>query len=224
MYLFLLLNTVLSQTPSSPQWNPVWMANFTETVVSEAYGNNTVTGTWYYNATLGTSRMDRSSGRYDTFCGKMDWFLFFDTPCTHLVTGGLRYIYYPALSICCMCCTSANGCGMLSPSWLQGASYLGQYNYSTGVQSYLWNQRGNNPNFYWETVDPNPLNRVMLQLDNNGPNDMMIFPTGQQSNYNVSVFNVPTYCQSSILCDATSVCAEVRQSNGDSEYLKDLKG
>ena len=222
MYLLVILVTALAQTPSSPMWNNVWQMNFTETTTNAAYGVNEVEGTWYYNASLNISRMDRTSARYDNFCGGNDWFRFFDTPCTHLVNNGIRYIVYPELQICCNCCSDADGCGILMPTWLQGATYLGQFLYTNGQESYLWDKQGNSNNFYWETVDPTPLNRVMLQLDNGGPNDSMVFTTGRITGFSSNVFNVPTYCQSSIMCDSTSVCSQIRGSGGKSEHLKHL--
>ena len=223
MYLLLLLATAWAQTPAFPLWNPVWYSNFTETRTYAAYGVSEVTGVWYYNASLNISRMDRSSGRNDPFCGMNDWFMFFDTPCTHLINNGIRYMVYPQLQICCNCCSDSDGCGIIKPTWLNGAQYLGQYLYGTpAVESYLWNQMGNSNNFYWETVDPVPLNRVMLQLNNGGPDDEFIFPDGRFTDFPTNIFNVPTYCQSNIMCDDTSVCSEVRGSGGTSEYLKYL--
>ena len=93
--------------------------------------------------------------------------MFSDTPCTHLVNNGIRYLIYPDLQICCNCCSDTDGYGILKPTWMNGAQYIGQSLYgSQAVESYLWNQEGVGSNFYWETVDVNPANRVMLQLNN----------------------------------------------------------
>lgn len=60
-----------------------------------------------------------------------------DTPCTHLVVGGVRYLIFPELDECCQCCTAAQGCGVLSPSWLQGAEYGGQVTLR-GYEAHKW--------------------------------------------------------------------------------------
>jgi hypothetical protein len=49
-----------------------------------------------------------------------------DTPCTHLVVSGQRYLIFPELGECCRCCSSAGGCGILDPNWLDAAEYTGQ--------------------------------------------------------------------------------------------------
>jgi hypothetical protein len=49
-----------------------------------------------------------------------------DTPCTHLVVSGQRYLIFPELGECCKCCSSAGGCGILDPNWLDAAEYTGQ--------------------------------------------------------------------------------------------------
>jgi hypothetical protein len=49
-----------------------------------------------------------------------------DTPCTHLVVSGQRYIIFPELGECCKCCSNAGGCGILDPNWLDAAEYTGQ--------------------------------------------------------------------------------------------------
>lgn len=218
MYLFLLITTVLSDSPTPPQWNTVWAQNFTVTTYGYPQGVNSVGGTMYYNSQLGTQRIDRANGRFDGFCSQNEWFMFMDTPCTQLVNSGIRYLYYPALGVCCNCCTAADGCGILAPTWLSDAVYLGTYAYNTTTQSYLWNKQDR---YYWETVDPTATNRVMLEMDDTIANKWVFNPS-RTSDVPASVFNVPTYCQSSLLCDANSLCAQVRGSGGKSEHLKHL--
>ena len=225
MYFLLLISEVLSQQiPEYPQWNPVWYQNFSETTTSAAYGINTVTGTYYYNSTSGQGRVDRSTGRYNKYCGKNDWFTFFDTPCTHLITNGIRYLVYPELNICCNCCSDQDGCGILIPNWLNNSVFLGQYIFgsSPGVEAYLWDKIGKRDNFYWETADKDPLSRTMLELDNNGPDDKMIFNTGRMTDFTSSVFDLPSYCLPEVMCDGTSHCSALRSPGGKSGHIKDL--
>lgn len=218
MYFLLLLTTALSQTPAPPQWPPVWSLNFTETVFSIPYGTNTFTGVAYYDSTLNLYRKDLSSGRYDPFCGQNDWFSFFDTPCSHIYNYGIRYIVYPSLQICCNCCSEEDGCGVPGPNWLQGATYQGQFNYDGTTPAYLWTQNGTT--VYWETVDPTPTNRLPLEIDY--IHDAKVF-VPQLNEFNVNIFNKPTYCASALMCDSSSACASVRGSGGKSELLKELR-
>ena len=219
MYFFLLLASVLSQQPTGPQWNTVWAQNFTLTSYGYPLGTNSVGGTMYYNSQLGTQRIDRANGRYDGFCSQNEWFMFMDTPCTHLINSGIRYLYYPALGVCCNCCSASDGCGILAPTWLSDAVYVGTYAYNTTTQAYLWNKLDD---YYWETIDATPTNRVMLEMDD-GISKKWVFNPSRTNDFPNSVFNVPTYCQSSLLCDANSFCAQVRGSGGKSEHLKHLK-
>ena len=46
------------------------------------------------------------------------------TECTQLAVGGQRYLVYQ--DACCRCCSWANGCGPIVPSWTENATYAGQ--------------------------------------------------------------------------------------------------
>lgn len=223
MYFLLVLSTVLAATPTTPVWPNVWTVPFVEDTYS-IIGVNQVYGTWYYDySNIPASRMDRSNGRYDMFCGKNDWFGFFDTPCTHVVNNGIRYLYYPQLQVCCNCCSDADGCGVVIPTWLQNATYMGSYLYNGTIPSYSWLLMGNDANIYTETSDPLPANRQPLEL-NNGPTDRFMLPGIWNTTFSNTVFNVPTYCNSKYMCDSSSICGQVRGSGGKSEYLKFLRG
>jgi len=32
---------------------------------------------------------------------------------------------FPQKNLCCLCCTSQQGCGILAPDWLKGADFQG---------------------------------------------------------------------------------------------------
>ena len=66
----------------------------------------------------------RGNGRSDRYCVSVHPLA--DTPCIHLATGGTRYLIFPQLGECCVCCTAAGGCGPLSPHWLDNATYQGE--------------------------------------------------------------------------------------------------
>jgi hypothetical protein len=45
---------------------------------------------------------------------------------THKTTNETcRYLVFPKLNECCLCCAADMGCGILSPNWLDGAQYMG---------------------------------------------------------------------------------------------------
>ena len=75
-------------------------------------GSGSTTGTLYYDVNKNSYRVDRENGRYDRYCGTVKKFK--DTKCSHIVSNGDRYLYYPELNDCCYCCDSSNGCGILS--------------------------------------------------------------------------------------------------------------
>ena len=56
------------------------------------------------------------------------------------------------------------GCGMLKPDWMTGATYLGE-KVRLGVNTYKWDQEGNSPNYLYETIATNPLERIMVPGD-----------------------------------------------------------
>jgi hypothetical protein len=225
MYFLVLANIALGQIPSPPVWGTSWAMNFTETVTDYSYGVYETTGTYYYysSAAANLTRVDRTSGRSDGICGYNDWFKFIDTPCQQIVNGPGRYIVYPNYQICCFCCSSADGCGALSPTWLQTGTYLGSFNYAGQTPAYLWDVVGNSDNFYWETASADSSSRIPLEIDNGGPDRAIRFEPNITTNIDLSVFNLPSYCNSAILCDGTSVCSDIRGSSGKSEHLKHLK-
>ena len=52
-------------------------------------------------------RVDRKSGWGDSYCTTTSFFFSFlkNTPCTHLVRDGKRYLHFPEHKYCCTCCT-----------------------------------------------------------------------------------------------------------------------
>lgn len=44
-------------------------------------------------------------------------------PSVAICNRHFRYLIFPELNECCLCCASDMGCGILSPSWLDGAEF-----------------------------------------------------------------------------------------------------
>ena len=101
------------------------------------HGNTT--GTIYYNWDLKKYRIDRENGRWDRYCGAIEYFR--NTPCTHYVSEGIRYLYFKNLNYCCACCTAENGCGILKYDWLKGAEKVKEYQVNND-NFVIWNQKG----------------------------------------------------------------------------------
>ena len=109
--------------PIPPIWSNQWQADFHEEMNDGIFGKGSTTGTLYYDWTNNLSRVDRANGKKDRYCGTVK---FKETPCSQIVVDDVRYVYYPELNYCCACCTQKQGCGLLLPTWVQDASYVGQ--------------------------------------------------------------------------------------------------
>ena len=108
-------------------------------------------------------------------------------------------MYFIAYFTICRCCTSANGCGVLKPTWLTGAKFLGATN---GVNK--WNQPGLQDNFYYERAS----DRVMMKIDQ-VPNDIQEFhPDSFSKTVDPAVFELPSYCTKTS-CSLFSTCRAV---------------
>ena len=109
---------VAAQQRPPPVWANEWSVNFSETTSIVVASYNT-TGAWFYDFTNARERIDRATGKYDRYCGSVDGV---DAPCSHLVSGGLRYLVWPTQSKCCGCCNSTQGCGIVTPTWMRDSN------------------------------------------------------------------------------------------------------
>jgi len=185
----------LGQTPSPPQYPPVFSVQFFETQLTAA-SNSTTYGQNFYDSTRGLLRQDRFSGLTDVMCAT-GLPMTSDTMCSHLVINDMRYLYYPALNSCCYCCNSTDGCGALNQTWLTGAQYVGT-DIIYGTQAYVWNQSNN---FYYETAVPTPTQRTPLGLFREQPGLLDYFEYLTFAPYNpITAFVLPNECASPPLC------------------------
>ena len=127
----LALISVAQATSPDPTWPNVWAANFSENCLGKD-----MTGTQYYDYTALKERIDRSDSGADRYCGSIH---SEKTPCSHYVTGGVRYLFWPALGDCCSCCNDAAGCGIVLPNWVNAdnGTYMGQKSVNTTYYSGL---------------------------------------------------------------------------------------
>jgi len=69
------------------------------------------------------SRLDRTNGIHDEICNTI---VNRNTGCIQIVRENKRYVFFPSLRICCLCCDSEHGCGMLRRDWLKDAKFAGK--------------------------------------------------------------------------------------------------
>ena len=209
----ILLTSVSAQTPLTPVWPNVFWQPFTETTSYFLIGTHSTSGNFYYDWTNQAYRIDRVNGRYDRYCGLAGPYEFENTPCSQIVNNGNRYIYYSEKNVCCFCCNSAHGCGMLFPTWMTNATYI-DTEVHNGVQTYKWNKPGLQSNYIYETVGPVPLNRVTVSIYQVSDDDMEF--GARSTTLPSGILNLPSICSLSKTC-STAACDALRNGNGQFE-------
>ncbi|KAF6263736.1 hypothetical protein COO60DRAFT_340919 [Scenedesmus sp. NREL 46B-D3] len=188
-----------------PIWHMQFSIDFNETT-KLLWFNWQTEGRLLYDALQQVEVLHRANGKGDRYC--MSIHPRTDTPCTHLVVAGQRYLIFPQLGECCRCCSSAGGCGILDPGWLDAAQYTGQATMQ-GRLADSWTVRGLQANNYYATADV-PVG-VPLQLDQL-PNAFMTFhpDTLKLSPVNPKDAVVPAGCADK--CPLTSLCTLLQMS------------
>jgi len=199
----------LAANPDSPVWNNQFAQTFTETTKYPILGTHHTSGTYYYDWTNKRARTDRANGRWDRYCGFNGLKIFKDTPCTQLVVDGIRYNIYPELKECCACCSDANGCGVLKPDWLSSAEFQGQTKDTNGTSLYKWDIKGVQSNYYYETIQDKPTDRVMHEIYQVSDDDQIFDVTSYTEEIDESIWTLPDYCDASKSCSLVSACSAV---------------
>lgn len=143
---------------------PVWPDKFTAQWNSETTfnGPHSSSGELDYSWNGGvnpTMRWHWIDGWAEPYCWQslpMPW----DAQCDHIVVGGQRFLYYPILNECCMCCDDSQGCGVPPPTFMQNSAYQGSVTY-LGRALYSWGFGQYN---YLETASAQPTNRKWAEL------------------------------------------------------------
>ncbi|GIL96686.1 hypothetical protein Vretimale_2444 [Volvox reticuliferus] len=197
-----------------PVWHEQFSVQFNET--TRIFVTKRTAGTWYYDALSRKEAVFRENGNGDRYCGSVHPFT--QTPCVHIITDGKRYLVFPELGECCMCCTAEMGCGILSPTWLQGASFEGTTTIQ-GIAANKWRQNGLQPNYWYATADEA---QVPLELDQM-PNDFQTFwpETFTKGPPGTQVFQLPDGC--SPRCPLTSVCT-IAATGAQEGQERDIEG
>ncbi|XP_066279610.1 uncharacterized protein [Branchiostoma lanceolatum] len=192
-----------SQTATSgpPQRPPTWPATFSVSFQEEQHISVILisrnTGAWYYDFANRRARFDHSHGQLDFFCDgvglrprerRSECQLFF-TPLG-------MFVHFPRDQMCCRACGATEGCGVLKPTWLTGATYLGNETID-GRTCHGWEIQGaaatdrwyqaedGTPCQYWEKIvyPPHAVHTITFNTT-----------SYQLGPIPGSVFDVPKYC------------------------------
>ena len=203
--LIAVLGVTVAQAPTPIPWAPNWSSHFTEAAYLPVKGSHSgITGIFKYQFGNGNQRQSvyRTDGFYDIYCGTVHEFSH--TPCQHLVlNNGTRYLIFPRLRDCCLCCTAANGCGPTLPTWFMSGKYVSQTS-----AAITFSVVGNQENIYAMTPAGVPVQINMV------PESNMVFDTTTYSTATLTDqdFALPTdmgNCNK--LCPNYSWCGEIRK-------------
>ena len=171
---FAIVGSTLQQAPNPKPaaWANNWMAKFNDTSYYFLQGNRTVSGTFKYqnDGTNKRMRISRSNGRNDRYCGTV--FPFSNTPCDMLIVNSNRYLIFQEKNYCCKCCTSAQGCGVITQDWAANATFEGA---SADKNTNYFLIKGLQNNWYWQTADGKP-SKIYME-----PVSDMVFDTSSYS-------------------------------------------
>jgi len=198
----------LSLALAPPRFPDTFTQGFNEILSYPILGNHTTSGTFHYDWTTKRYRIDRDNGRYDRYCGLNGAKAFFDTPCSHIVVNGDRYLYYPERNECCYCCSADHGCGILKPNWMDAATYLGVESFN-GAPAHKWDNPGLQHNYYYETLADEPLDRVLLAI-HQLTNDFQNFKNDRTLTVDDSKLRLPSICDKKNTCSIASTCTALR--------------
>lgn len=197
--LLLVLAVIVAALAQNP---PVWPVRFQQDFV-ESWSTTQYhdVGKLWYDSERVMSRLDRSNGKYDSLCNSIT---NATTPCTQLVREGKRYMVYPLIRLCCYCCNSSQGCGILKRTWLANSKFVGKDELSG---QFFDKFRDSDSNVdYWATTDARQLPRKLVE--GGSVYKDFIMNTYSEEYIADSVFALPSYCGDNI-CPKTSECASM---------------
>lgn len=193
-----------STPPTAPTWPSAWSASFTE--VSYYAGETRETnGSAFFDYPNGHLNWTRYNAVGDPVCATA-FYLPPNTTCSHLIDSGNEYLYAPDGDQCCLCCTSAQQCGVFPPTVLQYYTYVAESQYM-GKAVYEWTfPSGGMDMTYLETTEREPVDRKWVAMFSAYFNytDFWDFT----SEADASGFQLPAACPGADLC--TGVCVFVR--------------
>ena len=193
--------------PSPPLYDFSYYSSFDDTFVVNGT-NYEVNGQQFYDPKNNRERVDRTNGRYDGFCSGV--IPNVSTPCIHYTVNNKRWLAFPQKKVCCFCCDSAHGCGILRSDWLRDAKYEGEEKIIDTVYE-KWSQDGMfGYNYFWASKSES---RAPRKLDQGGKHitDYSTHSFRKQT-FEDSVFALPVYCNQETIvnCPLESICGKLR--------------
>ena len=183
---------IASWAPTAPSWPNTWSAYFTE--ISYYSGEVRETdGHAFFDYPNGHLNLTRFDAVGDPVCATA-FYMPPDTTCSHLIANGTEYLYTPETDQCCTCCTSAQSCGVPSPTLLQYYTYIGQTSYN-GQEVYEWNVGGGS---YLETTQASPTDRQWVASFSPFFNFTSVWEF--TSTINSASFQLPSKCVNAGMC------------------------
>ncbi len=192
---------IITEAPAV--WPELFQENFDEKMSYPVFGSGTTKGTFYYDHQNNRYVITRENGKWDRYCGTV--YPFRSTPCTHIVSGGNRYLHFPEKNYCCFCCSAAQGCGMLKPDWTDGAVFVRDYVDEKGRTIHVYDKKGMQSNLIHITDDKKQIIRIE-QI----PNDDQVFNEDSFSTtVDPAVFNLPDICKVENACGKLTTCGQI---------------
>jgi hypothetical protein len=200
---------------TTPVWPDQFEQSFEETFTYPVFGSHTTKGKFFYDWTNKRYRVDRENGHYDRYC--LSIYPFSNTPCSHIVSEGDRYLYFPEKDYCCNCCSNEHGCGILKPDWMDSATFIDYVTESDGVIYEKWDKKGLQSNFYFASAKDRVMRRITQE-----PNDIQEFDTSSFKSQitDSTIFNLPAKCKKTFMCPTLSVCTAVRNYVNNLAFLQ----
>ncbi|XP_067681834.1 uncharacterized protein [Haliotis asinina] len=178
-----------------PYWPETFSVQFSELqeVRNAIYAENK--GTWYYDYIRKQARFDHLEGQKNNFCRGQG--LSDDNPqgpCHLIFSRDMSlYVHYPEAGTCCRLCGASEGCTVLRPDWLKGATSIGTKVIS-GTVCYGWTTPGAVANDTWFATEDNVpclYHEIVGTVVHTLTFDQDTYTKDQPKDY---IFKVPSYC------------------------------
>ena len=84
-----------------------------------------------------------------------------------------------------------------------------------GTPAYKWNRPGLQSNYYYETVAENPLDRVLLEINQIPDDDQKYDKDSFTTDFDESLLDLPAACSGASACGVLSTCTAVGSGLAD---------
>ena len=196
-----LLGLIRADDPKAPDWPSRFSQTFNEDLTYPIFGTGKTNGTLYYDWEAKRYRVDRDNGKWDRYCGTI--YKFTDTPCSHIVVDGKRYLHFPDKNYCCMCCTTVGGCDVLKPDWMASAVYEGEVvDQKTQNKVQIFNNKGLQDNRVYYDEASGRMMRIAQGTNDDQKYSLESFNT----DFDKSVLDLPQACDPTKKCSTFSIC------------------